>query len=76
MIKWYYLIDEYEIEVWTLVPHQLTNEELDSGISSGIKFDSWKTKYSAKFDIGHIDGYRWDKYSRFEFEQTAESVKN
>jgi hypothetical protein len=67
--KWNsYLIDEYEIEVRTLIPHQLTNEELDSGISSGIKFDTKKTRCLAKFDIGHKKGYRWDEYSSFEFE--------
>lgn len=68
--KWNsYLIDEYEIEVRTLEPHQPTNEELDSGKSSGIKYDVIKTKYLATFDIGYKEGHRWDKYSRFHFKQ-------
>lgn len=68
--KWNsYLIDKYEIEVWTLEPHQPTNEELDSGKFSGIKYDVIKTKYLARFDIGYKEGHRWDKYSRFHFKQ-------
>lgn len=58
-----YLIDEYEVEVYISVPHKLTNEELDSGISSGVKFDKHKINYFAKFDRGFKDGNRWDEYS-------------
>lgn len=68
--KWNsYLIDEYEVEVQTSVPHQLTNEELDSGNSSGVKFDKNKMKYSAKFGRGYRNGNRWDQYSSFELER-------
>ncbi len=47
-----YLIDEYELEIQILVPHKPTDEELDSGISSGIKFDKVKKKYKAQFIKG------------------------
>jgi hypothetical protein len=58
-----YLIDEYEVEVFISIPHKLTNEELDSGISSGVKFDKQKINYFAKFDRGFKHGNRWDEYS-------------
>ena len=68
--KWNsYLIDRYEVEVILSVPHKLTNEEIDSGLSSGIKFDKEKNKYLAVFDTGYKNGYRWDEYSSFGLNQ-------
>jgi hypothetical protein len=68
--KWNsYLIDKYELEVQISVPHKLTNEELDSGIPSGIKFDKKKKKYFAKFERGYKNGNRWDEYSSFQLER-------
>lgn len=68
--KWNsYLIDRYEVEVQLSVPHKLTNEELDSGIPSDIKFDKKKKKYLAVFDRGFKNGKRWDEYSSFELER-------
>ncbi len=64
-----YLIDRYEVEVQISVPHKLTNEELDSGIPSGIKFDKKKKKYLAVFERGYKNGNRWDEYSNFELER-------
>lgn len=63
------LIDSYEVEVQLLVPHELTNEELDSGIPSGVKFDKKKIKYFAVFDLGYKDGNRWDDYSSFKLKR-------
>ncbi|CAM3001704.1 hypothetical protein [Flavobacterium frigoris] len=68
--KWNsYLIDKYELEVQISVPHKLTNEELDSGIPSGIKFDKKEKKYFAKFERGYKNGNRWDEYSSFQLER-------
>ena len=68
--KWNsYLKDRYEVEVQISVPHKLTNEELDSGIPSGIKFDKKKKKYLAVFERGYKNGNRWDGYSSFELER-------
>lgn len=68
--KWNsYLIDEYEVEVQTSVLHQLTNEELDSGNTSGIKFDKKILRYFAKFERGYTNGIRRDEHSSFELER-------
>jgi hypothetical protein len=64
-----YLIDEYEVEVQTSVPHKLTNEELDSGNTSGIKFDKKTLRYSAKFERGYTNGIRRDEHSSFQLER-------
>jgi hypothetical protein len=67
-----YLIDIYEVEMQLSVPHKLTNEELDSGISSSIKFDKVKRRYSAEFIRGinyYKDGIRDDKRSTFSIRQ-------
>lgn len=74
-----YLIDEYELEIQILVPHKQTDEELDSGISSGIKFDKVKKKFTAKFIKG-TNYYgdtevRDDKHSSFSITYHGE-VKN
>lgn len=49
-----YLIDSYIVEMHTSVPHKQTDEELDSGISSGVKFDKKIENFSAFF----IKGYK------------------
>ena len=49
-----YLIDSYMVEMHTSVPHKQTDEELDSGISSGVKLDKQIENFSAFF----IKGYK------------------
>lgn len=74
-----YLIDEYELEIQILVPHKPTDEELDSGISSGIKFDKVKRKYKAQFIKGTNyygdNKVRDDKNSSFNLDYYGD-VKN
>lgn len=63
-----YLKDLYEVEVQVKTPHILTDEELDSGITSTTKFDKKKFIYIAKFIKGYnyYDGkIRDDKSSSF-----------
>ncbi len=63
-----YLKDLYEVEVQLQTPHILTDEELDSGITSTTKFDTKKFIYVAKFIKGfnYYDGkIRDDKSSTF-----------
>jgi hypothetical protein len=74
-----YLIDEYELEIQILVPHKPTDEELDSGITSGIKFDKVKRKYKAQFIKGTNyygdNKVRDDKNSSFNLDYYGD-VKN
>lgn len=63
-----YLIDLYKVEMQLTVPHRLTDDELDSGISSGVKFDKKKRIYNAMFIRGYDfyrDNIRDDKKSNF-----------
>lgn len=71
-----YLIDLYELEIQILVPHKPTDEELDTGKSSGIKFDKVKRKYTAEFIKGTNyygdDKVRDDKKSSFNLDYHGE----
>ncbi|RED23317.1 hypothetical protein BD847_2365 [Flavobacterium cutihirudinis] len=70
-----YLIDQYEIEIHLLVPHKLTDEELDTGMTSTSKFDKKKKIYIAEFIRGtnyYKDNIRDDKLSRFNINEKVD----
>lgn len=70
-----YLIDNYKVEIHLLVPHKLTDEELDNGMTSTSKFDKKKTKYNANFIRGinyYQDKIRDDKVSRFDINEFSD----
>ena len=70
-----YLKDLYELEIHLSVPHILTDDELDNGITSTNKYDKLKKIYVAEFVRGinyYKDKIRDDKKSTFNINEVAE----
>lgn len=73
-----YLKDLYELEIHLSVPHILTDDELDNGITSTNKYDKLKKIYVAEFVRGinyYKDKIRDDKKSTFNINEVAERDK-
>jgi hypothetical protein len=67
-----YLIDSYIVEMHISVPHKQTDEELDSGISSGVKFDKEIENYTAYFSKGYK--YNGDNKERNDHQDSSFNV--
>lgn len=70
-----YLKDIYEVEIRLSIPHILTDDELDKGITSSTKFDKKKEFYIAEFVRGinyYKDKIRDDRESHFNLEEKRE----
>lgn len=67
-----YLIDSYIVEMHISVPHKQTDEELDSGISSGVKFDKEIENCTAYFSKGYK--YNGDNKERNDHQDSSFNV--